>query len=122
MYDYNFESPQKIKRSPEEFLIFVKRLLPRWVNGIPDSECLAIFKILKILRKRKKKELVMIETGCGASTIAMFLHCAIYGGKMYSWDINGSKGSFIRTVISESICRILNVDVNKIWNFVSSIY
>ena len=39
---------------------------------------------------------------------------------MYSWDINGSKGSFIRTVISESICRILNVDVNKIWNFVSS--
>ena len=62
----------------------------------------------------------MIETGCGASSIAMFLHCAIYGGKMYSWDINGSKGSFIRTVISESICRILNVDVNKIWNFVSS--
>ena len=114
MYAYNFESTQKIKSSPEEFLIFVKRLLPRWVNGIPDSECLAIFKILKILRKRKKKELVMIETGCGASSIAMFLHCAIYGGKMYSWDINGSKGSFIRTVISESICRVLNVDVNKI--------
>ena len=120
MYDYNFDSPVKIKKKPEEFLIFVKRLLPRWVNGIPDSECLAIFKILKLLRKKKKKELILTETGCGASSIAMFLHCALYGGKMYSWDINGSKGSFIRLVISESICRVLNVDVNKIWNFVSS--
>ena len=57
MYDYNFETPQKIKKKPEEFLIFVKRLLPRWVNGIPDSECLAIFKILKLLRKKKKKKI-----------------------------------------------------------------
>ena len=34
---------------PEKFLIFVKRLLPRWANGIPDSECIAIFKLLESL-------------------------------------------------------------------------
>ena len=38
--------------------------MPRWVNCIPDSECIAIFEILKKLRK-KRKNLVMVETGCG---------------------------------------------------------
>jgi len=117
MYDYSFEKSSNIKKKPEEFLIFVKRLLPRWVNGIPDSECVAIFRILKLLKQNKKKKLVLLETGCGASTLAMFLHCALYGGTMYSWDINGSRGSFIKSVISESIGRVLGVDVNKIWNF-----
>ena len=117
MYDYSFEKSSNIKKKPEEFLIFVKRLLPRWVNGIPDSECVAIFRILKLLKQNKKKKLILLETGCGASTLAMFLHCALYGGTMYSWDINGSRGSFIKSVISESIGRVLGVDVNKIWNF-----
>lgn len=118
MYDFSFEKIEKIKKNPEEFLIFVKRLLPRWANGIPDSECIAIFKLLKFFKKRKKKKLVLLETGSGASTIAMFLHCALYGGEMYSWDVNGSKGSFLRSVISESMGRVLSVDVNKVWTFI----
>jgi len=118
MYDFNFETKINIQKKPEDFLIFVKRLLPRWANGIPDSECLAIFKLLKLLKKKKKKKLILLETGSGASSLAMFLHCALFGGKMYSWDTNASKGSFLRSVISESMGKVLEVDVNKIWNFI----
>ena len=119
MYDYTFEESQNPKKNPEEFLISVKRLLPRWANGIADSECIAIFRILKLLKHKKKKKLILLETGCGASTLALFLHCALYGGTMYSWDINGSRGSFVKSVISESVGKVLGVDVNKIWNFIA---
>ena len=121
MYDFSYKNSGEIlkgSKESEDFLIFVKRLLPRWANGIPDSECIAIFKVLNSLRKKQKKQLVLLETGSGASTLAMFLHCALFGGTMYSWDTNASKGSFLRSVISDSIGKILKVDVNKIWNFI----
>ena len=118
MYDYNFGISGDIKKNPEEFLIFVKRMLPRWANGTPDSECIAIFRILKKLRKKKGRKLILTETGCGASTLTLFLHCALYGGTIYSWDINASRGSFLKSVITESIARVFKTDVNKIWNFV----
>lgn len=116
MYDFHFGSKEEIVKRDEEFLIFVKRLLPRWVNGIPDSECLAIYRILKQIKSDKQ---VLIETGCGASTIAMFLYCALNNGKMYSWDTNGTKGSFIRSVILESICRPLNINPYDLWSFIA---
>ena len=119
MYDFYFTNKQNIKKNPERFLIFVKRLLPRWANGIPDTECIAIFKLLELLKNKKKKKLILLETGSGASTLAMFLHCALYGGKMFSWDTNASKGSFLKSVINESMCKILKVDMNNIWNFIS---
>ena len=53
MYNYIFQGDAK--KNPNDFLIFVKRLMPRWVNCIPDSECIAIFEILKKLREKKKK-------------------------------------------------------------------
>ena len=37
---------------------------------------------------------------------------------MFSWDTNASKGSFLRSVISDSMGKILKVDVNKILNFI----
>jgi len=118
MYDFNFTDKKNIKKNPEKFLIFVKRLLPRWVNGIPDTECIAIFKLLEKLKKKNKKKLVLLETGCGASTIAMYLHCSLYGGKMYSWDTNASKGSFLRSVILEAVDKILGTSIQKIWTFI----
>ena len=105
-----------ILKNQEAFLIFCKRLLPRWVNGIPDSECLAIYQVLK---EYKQKPAVLVETGCGASSLALFLHASITGGTVYSWDTNGSKGSFLKSMISDSMCRVLEVDVHKIWHFIS---
>ena len=118
MYDFYFDKKHKIKKNPEDFLIFVKKLLPRWLNGIPDSECLAIYKTLDYIKKKKKKKLVVIETGCGASTLALFLHSALNGNKMFSWDINGSKGSILKSIINEAICNAIEVDINKVWTFV----
>jgi hypothetical protein len=115
MYDFNFGPKETIAQKPEEFLVFVKRLLPRWANGIPDSESVAIFRVLSEFRD---KDAVLIETGSGASSVALFLHCALYGGKMYSWDTNASKGAFLRSVVSDAIGRVLEVDVHKIWKFI----
>ena len=119
MYDFYFTEKKIIKKNPEKFLIFVKRLLPRWANGIPDSECIAIYRLLENLRKKMKKKLVLLETGSGASSLAMFLHCALWGGKMFSWDTNPSKGSFLKSVVNESMCKVLKCDLNKIWTFIS---
>ena len=118
MYDFVYGDRKKILSNSKDYLLFVKRLLPRWANGIPDTECLALFELLETLRKKNKKKLNLVETGSGASSLAMFLHCAINGGKMFSWDTNPSKGSFLRKVASESIGKSLGVDVNKIWTFI----
>ena len=118
MYDFVYGDKNKILSNPKDYLLFVKRLLPRWANGIPDTECLSLFEVLETLKKKNKKKLNLIETGSGASSLAMFLFCAINGGKMFSWDTNPSKGSFLRNVATESIGKSLGVDVNKIWTFI----
>ena len=58
----------------EDFLIFCKRLLPRWINGIPDSECLAIFRTLDEI---DSDQAILLETGCGASTLTLFLYTSL---------------------------------------------
>ena len=120
MYDFTFGNKDQIKKDSEEYLIFVKHLLPRFLNSLPDTLCLSIFKDLKKLKKIKKKKLNILETGCGSSTIALVLHCALYGGQVYTWDINPSKGSLLKNVISESIANSLKIDINKIWKFIPS--
>ena len=115
MYDFSFGDKDYILENQEDFLIFCKRLLPRWINGIPDSECLAIYRTLK---NNNKESQILIETGCGASSLALFLHASLTRGKVYSWDTNGSKGAFLRSVISDSICKVLEVDLHKIWQFI----
>ena len=47
MFDFHFGNKQEILENNEDFLIFVKRMMPRWINGIPDSECLALYRVLK---------------------------------------------------------------------------
>ncbi len=116
MYNYIFGG--NLKKDPKSFLLFVKRLMPRWVNSIPDSECIAIFEILNKQRLKKRKPLIIIETGCGASTIALIVHCCIYGGEVYSWDINQSRGSYLRNLFTETIGLHFKKDINKIWNFI----
>lgn len=115
MYDFHYGSKKKILSNTEDFLIFCKRLLPRWVNGIPDSEFLAIYKSLRFI---KSSNPIIVETGCGASTLAFFMYCYLNNGKLFSWDTNGSKGSFLKNVILESICYPLKINMTDIWTFI----
>lgn len=115
MYDFYYGDKDAILAHPEDFLIFCKRLLPRWVNGIPDSELIAIWRILQNMKIDKP---ILVETGSGASSLALFMHAALRGGRLFSWDTNGSKGAYLRQVILDSMCRVLEVDLHKVWTFV----
>ena len=76
MYNFIYGDISKIKKDPLKFLIFVKHLMPRFINSVPDNICISIYKNLNQLYKEKRKKLILLETGCGASSIAMFLFCA----------------------------------------------
>ena len=116
MFDFYFGDETEIKNRDEDFLIFTKRMLPRWINGIPDSECIALYRLLK---DNNLKNTALLETGCGASTIALVLHSMFNNCKLYSWDTNPSKGSFLRGVINEAICMPLNKNINDYWEFIA---
>ncbi len=60
MFDFHFGTRDEIIKNDEEFVLFTKRMLPRWINGIPDSECFALYRILKVNNLTKT---ALIETG-----------------------------------------------------------
>lgn len=106
MYDFIFGDLNKITQNSEEekkFLLSVKRMLPRWCNSIPDSEFLAIYDVLD---SEKLISPYFIETGSGASTLIFFWFAMKNSGKLYTWDTNGSKLHFIRSVIQDAILRV----------------
>jgi len=112
MYNYIFGSKKDILNNPKNFLIFVKRLLPKYANSLPDSGAITLFDMVKKLGKKKSS---LIETGVGASTISLFLAAYIYNKKLYSFDHNPDKISLLKTVINESICAPLNINLFNYW-------
>ena len=46
MYDFYLGSREEIARDEIKFLIAIKRMMPRWVNSLPDSEFMALAQIL----------------------------------------------------------------------------
>ena len=111
MYDYIFGSKKYIKKYPEEFLIFIKHLLPRYCNSIPDSMAITIF---REVRKIKKKGIIL-ETGIGASTMALFLACYLNKTSFISYEINKSKVNLFRKILTQSVCKYLKINLNTIW-------
>ena len=75
MYDYLYSNKRNILKNPEKFIIFVKRLLPKYANSLPDSAAISLFREIKKLRGVNN---LVIETGVGASTIALFVASYIY--------------------------------------------
>ena len=65
MYDFWFGTHDEICADEEKYLLFVKRMLPRWSNSIPDSEYLAIHHALSTLDLGGRCP-VVVETGVGA--------------------------------------------------------
>ena len=112
MYDFHFGTEEKIEKNPLEWLIFIKRMLPRWCNSIPDSEFIALHETLSLLNERERP--VLVETGCGASTIALLEHAMRFNGILYSWDTNSLKGSHIRKVCMETLSK--HFKSKNLWN------
>ena len=91
MYNFycNPNLPTKTK------LLFVKHLLPRYLNGIPDAEFTALLDCNKYLDNNK----VIIETGCGASTIALMYLAALTNCIYINWDPSELKQNEIKNVV-----------------------
>ncbi|MDD9904940.1 MAG: class I SAM-dependent methyltransferase [Rhodospirillaceae bacterium] len=117
MYDFMLGTREEIVADPRRYLLSVKRMLPRWANSLPDSEFHAL---IDLVAYQDRDRPVFVETGVGASTL-LFLHYAMArGGHVYSWDLNGSKASFIRSVAAETLEPHHGRPISDHWTFVSA--
>ncbi|MDA2932974.1 class I SAM-dependent methyltransferase [Acidobacteria bacterium AH-259-D05] len=121
MYDFYFGTPEEIGKDEKKYLISIKRMLPRWVNSLPDSEYIALANILDekgkdVLRERSP---VYIETGAGASSLVFAFYALKYDGLSISWDLNGEKGSLIRTICTETMCNYFSKHIDTHWKLVA---
>ena len=117
MFDFIYDNKKNILKNPEKFIIFVKRLLPKYANSLPDSAAISIFREIK---KLKGANNLIIETGVGSSTIVLFVASYIYKKKLFTFDINPDKISLIRQVINDAICRPLKTNIFDHWTYVPS--
>lgn len=122
MYDFYFGSDESIKKNEIKFLISIKRMMPRWVNSLPDSEFVALAKLLDeqgTAARKNNRKFVVVETGVGASSLAFIYYAMKYNGMAYTWDTNGEKGSLIRTVCSETMGNYFRMRINNYWQLVA---
>jgi len=116
VYDFYCLGQEQLGDDLSDYLIFVKRTLPRWVNSIPDNEYLAIF---EQARATLRSGDAIVETGCGASSLALVCAAIKTGAMLYSWDLNGSKLEFMRNVAFQTLGRVLGADINKYWHSIN---
>jgi hypothetical protein len=116
MFDYIYSDKRNILRNPEKFIIFVKKLLPKYANSLPDSAAITLFREIKKLNKGRNN--LIIETGVGASTIVMFIAAYFFNKKLYTFDINPDKIALIRQVINDAVCRPLKINIFNYWTYV----
>lgn len=111
MYNFTFsENKDKIiqdENIQKKYLIFIKRLLPRFLNGINDNDFLNLFNF----SKQSKGNLV--ETGCGSSTIALFFSAYLNKSILYSWDTNLQKQEEIYRVLFQTFGKFLKVEIDR---------
>lgn len=121
MYDFFLGSRDEIARDEIKFLIASKRMMPRWINSIPDSEYIALAKLLdeQGASSPSGRKLVIVETGVGASSLACAFYAFKYDGLAMSWDYNGEKGSLVRTVCTETMGNYFRKHVDDHWKLVA---
>lgn len=118
MYDFYFGTKEEIAANEAKYLLFVKRMLPRWCNSIPDSEYLAIHSSLAILDLGRQKPTI-VETGVGASTIVLLNYAMKHDGVLYSWDLSGPKGAFLRSVCTDTLVSHHGKNLFDHWKFIA---
>jgi len=121
MYDFYFGSAEEIAGDEIKFLISIKRMMPRWINSIPDTEFIALAKLYdeQGARLPPGQKLILVETGAGASTLAAAFYALKYDGLAFSWDYNGEKGSQIRTVCNETMANYFHKHIDDHWKLVA---
>lgn len=116
MFDFYFGSKEDIEKKENEFILFIKRMMPRWCNSIPDSECLAILDLLNTLPSKERP--VLVETGTGASTIPMLYYAVKNKGVLYTWDIEQNKLAYIRNLCNDTIFNHFRNNIFDHWKYV----
>lgn len=110
MYDFILGDINDIEQNPLNWLLSIKRMLPRWINGLPDCEFIALYNTLSDLEKdgtySQNKNSVIIETGCGCSTIVLLYFAIKWQTTLYSWDISSNKMAYLRGVLNDTLFRI----------------
>lgn len=119
MYDFYLGSPEEIAADETRYLVAIKRMMPRWVNSMPDSEFVALAQLLDERGAAAGQGLVAVETGAGASTLAFVFYAMKHGGVAYSWELNSAKGSVIRQVCTETMGRHFRRPVDEYWRLVA---
>lgn len=118
MYDFYFGSKKEIKDDPIKFLLTIKRMMPRWCNSIPDSEYIAIYDATKNIQLPKNP--VFVETGSGSSTIILCYLALQNNGELYTWDINGSKLFYLRSIINDTLMKYFSdMNLNNHWKYIA---
>ena len=118
MYDLYLGSPAEIRADIRKYLLAVKRMLPRWANSLPDSEFQTVQDLIE--SRLPHKNPVFVETGIGATTILLLHYAMERDGRLISWDMNGSKASFLRTVAVETLEGLHRKSIAAHWTFVHS--
>jgi hypothetical protein len=118
MYDFYFGTENEIRANEAKYLLFIKRMLPRWCNSIPDSEYVALHNSLELLAPDKERPIV-VETGTGASSIVLLNYALKHDGVLFSWDLNGSKGAMLRSVCTDTLGAHYRKNIFDHWKFVA---
>ncbi|WP_407282795.1 class I SAM-dependent methyltransferase [Methanolobus sp. WCC1] len=116
MFDFYFGSEDEIERNESEFILFIKRMMPRWCNSIPDSECIALLDLLNTLPEKERP--VLVETGTGASTIPLLYYAVKNNGVLYTWDTNQNKLAFIRNLCNDTIFNHFRKSIFDNWKYI----
>ncbi len=124
MYDFYFGTREDIEKDPKKWLLTIKRMLPRWPNGIPDSEYLAIYDLLDSLGKEKisfkNQNMVLVETGSGASTVVLLYFALKWDIQLFTWDISGNKLAYLRALLTDTLFRHhLDKNIFNHWKYVA---
>lgn len=117
MYSFELPSFEFDEESEYERLLALKRMLPRWLNSVPDFQFLRLFQLADSalgVNHKGDVDTVLVETGTGASSLALFWAAAKHGRLLFTWDTNGSKLSHVRQVIEESMSNVFG-SVNNFW-------
>ena len=122
MYDFYFGTKDEISKQETKYLVSIKRMMPRWINSIPETEFLLLAKLLDEKCKNLPDDYrpVFVETGAGASSLLFIFYSMKYNGLSFSWDINSEKGSLIKSITYDTIGKYFQKSVDNYWKFISA--